>query len=327
MNHMVKKIITGFLCLFLIVTINFFLPRLLPGDPVLMLTGMDEDAISEAKYKSYKERLGVDRPIGEQFVDYIKDIIKGDLGYSYYFNDDVSNIILRRIPNTLQIAIPTVILSSIIALIWGSIAGYRENKLLDNISTTTAIIINAIPGFVLAMFMVTVFAFKLRIFPLGGLNSINIPEGILPAFLDRVRHLILPVITLTIASVPGKYILVRNTVAAAKKDKYVMYAKARGISEIRVIFAHILKNICGPFITIVGLQIGFIISGSMICETIFSIKGMGSLIYQATASRDYPTMQGCLFVTALAVVIATIITDILCISIDPRVRSGIYEEA
>lgn len=327
MNHMVKKIITGFLCLFLIVTINFFLPRLLPGDPVLMLTGMDEDAISEAKYKSYKERLGVDRPIGEQFVDYIKDIIKGDLGYSYYFNDDVSNIILRRIPNTLQIAIPTVILSSIIALIWGSIAGYRENKLLDNISTTTAIIINAIPGFVLAMFMVTVFAFKLRIFPLGGLNSINIPEGILPAFLDRVRHLILPVITLTIASVPGKYILVRNTVAAAKKDKYVMYAKARGISEIRVIFAHILKNICGPFITIVGLQIGFIISGSMICETIFSIKGMGSLIYQATASRDYPTIQGCLFVTALAVVIATIITDILCISIDPRVRSGIYEEA
>lgn len=327
MNYIVKKIITGFLCLFLIITINFFLPRLLPGDPVLMLTGMDEDAISEAKYESYKEKLGVDRPIGEQFVDYIKDLIKGDLGYSYHFNDDVTNIILRRIPNTLQIAIPTVILSSIIALIWGSIAGYRENKLLDNISTTIAIIVNAIPGFVLAMLMVTVFAFKLRIFPLGGLNSINIPKGILPAFLDRVRHLILPVITLTIASVPGKYILVRNTVAAAKNDKYVMYAKARGISEMRVIFAHILKNICGPFITIVGLQIGFIISGSMICETIFSIKGMGSLIYQATASRDYPTMQGYLFVTALAVVIATIITDIICISIDPRVRSGIYEEA
>ena len=327
MKHIMKKIITGFLCLFFIVTINFFLPRLLPGDPVLMLTGMDEDAISEAKYESYKEKLGVDRPIGEQFVDYIKGLMKGDLGYSYHFNDDVSNIILRRIPNTLQIAIPTVILSSIIALIWGSIAGYRENKLLDNISTTIAIIVNAIPGFVLAMLMVTVFAFKLRIFPLGGLNSINIPEGILSAFLDRVRHLILPVLTLTIASVPGKYILVRNTVSAAKKDKYVMYAKARGISEIRVIFAHILKNICGPFITIVGLQIGFIISGSMICETIFSIKGMGSLIYQATASRDYPTMQGCLFVTALAVVIATIITDIICISIDPRVRSGIYEEA
>lgn len=326
MKYIFKKIITGLLCLFLIISINFFLPRLLPGDPVLMLTGMDEDAISEAKYESYKDKLGVDRPLLEQFVDYIKGLIKGDLGYSYHFNEDVADIIIRRIPNTLQIAIPTVILSSVIALILGSIAGYKENSSLDNISTTVAIIVNAIPGFVLAMLMVTVFAFKLRWFPLGGLNSINIPEGILPVFLDRVHHLILPVITLTIASVPGKYILVRNTVAASRKDKYVMYAKARGIPEIRVVFAHILKNICSPFITIVGLQVGFIISGSMICETIFSIKGMGSLIYQATSSRDYPTMQGCLFVTALAVVIATIITDIICISIDPRVRSGVYEE-
>jgi peptide/nickel transport system permease protein len=317
--------VASILCLVVVIILNFLLPRLMPGDPVLMLTGIDEQAISQAQYDSYKEKLGLDRPLIEQFGRYIADLFSGDMGYSYHYNDTVANIMAQRVPATLQIAIPTIILSSLLALFLGYITGYRRNSKLDTFVTSSSIVVHAIPSFLLAMIMVTVFAYQLGWFPLGGLSSIKVPDSAFLAFLDRLKHLVLPVITLTIVSVPAKYLLLRNITAAARDDKYVIYARARGLSEKRIVFVHILRNTVQPFITMVGLNVGFIIAGSMIIETIFSINGMGTLIYQATSSRDFPTLQGCLFITALAVVIANIITDIICVAIDPKVRYGVYE--
>lgn len=296
MKQMVRKMTTGILCLLVVVIINFLLPRLMPGDPVLMLTGMDEDAISQAQYESYQEKLGLDRPMGQQFFSYIKALCGGDLGYSYHYKDTVSNIMARRVPNTLQIAIPTVFFSSIIAIVLGCSMGFQKGSKADTLITAGAIVVNGIPGFLLAMIMVTIFSFRLRWFPLGGLNSIHVSERVFLAMLDRVKHLVLPILTLSIASTPAKYLLVRNTMAAAKDEKYVLYARACGFSNNKIKYIHIFKNICQPFMAMLGLNLGFVISGSMICETIFSIKGMGSLIYQATSSRDFPTLQGCLFI-------------------------------
>jgi peptide/nickel transport system permease protein len=321
----VRRIVTSILCLVVVIILNFLLPRMMPGDPVLMLTGIDEDAISQAQYEMYKEKLGLDRPLIEQFADYISDLSGGNLGYSYHYKDTVANIMAQRVPATLQVAIPTIIISSLCALFLGYITGYRKNSKLDTLLTSSFIVVHAVPSFLLAMIMVTVFAYHLGWFPLGGLSSIRVPDSAFLAFLDRLKHLVLPVTTLTIASVPGKYLLLRNITAAAKDDKYVIYARARGLSEKRIIFVHILRNTVQPFITMVGLNVGFIIAGSMIIENIFSINGMGTLIYQATSSRDFPTLQGCLFITALAVVIANIITDIICVAIDPKVRYGVYE--
>ncbi len=325
MKQTTRRIVASILCLVVVIILNFLLPRLMPGDPVLMLTGIDEQAISQAQYDSYKEKLGLDRPLIEQFGRYIADLFSGDMGYSYHYNDTVANIMAQRVPATLQIAIPTIILSSLLALFLGYITGYRRNSKLDTFVTSSSIVVHAIPSFLLAMIMVTVFAYQLGWFPLGGLSSIKVPDSAFLAFLDRLKHLVLPVITLTIVSVPAKYLLLRNITAAARDDKYVIYARARGLSEKRIVFVHILRNTVQPFITMVGLNVGFIIAGSMIIETIFSINGMGTLIYQATSSRDFPTLQGCLFITALAVVIANIITDIICVAIDPKVRYGVYE--
>jgi peptide/nickel transport system permease protein len=317
--------VASILCLVAVIILNFLLPRLMPGDPVLMLVGIDEQAISQAQYEAYKDKLGLDRPLPEQFAKYIADLFSGDLGYSYHYNDTVSNIMAQRVPATLQIAIPTIILSSLLALFLGYITGYRRNSKLDTFITSGSIAVHAIPSFLVAMIMVTVFAYHLGWFPLGGLSSIKVPDSAILAFFDRVKHLVLPVITLTIVSTPVKYLLLRNITAAARDDKYVVYARARGLSEKRIVFVHILRNTVQPFITMVGLNVGFIIAGSMIIETIFSVNGMGTLIYQATSSRDFPTLQGCLFITALAVVIANIITDIICVAIDPKVRYGVYE--
>lgn len=325
-KQIIRRIISSIICLFVIVLINFFLPRIMPGNPVLMLTGQDEASMSDERMKEYEQKLGLDKPLGEQFANYLGNLFRGDLGFSYHNNDSVGNLLKKRISATLMVAVPSLILSSIAALVLGTIVGYRRNTKLDSGVTTSFIIIDAIPTFLLAMMLVTVFSFQLNIFPLGGLTSTNSSGNGIISFWDRVWHLILPVITVTLISIPSKFLVMRNSVAAAKDEKYVIYAKARGLSTNRIRFIHIFKNVCQSFITMVGLNLGFLISGSMITEVIFSINGMGSLIYDAAIFRDYPTLQGCFFFIAILVILGNIITDIVCIFIDPRQRFGVRNE-
>lgn len=325
MKEVLKRTGWALACLIVVVLINFFLPRMMPGDPVLMLTGMEEEAVSEAKYDEYYRRLGLGNPWYIQLGDYIRALAGGDLGYSYHHNMSVSKLITARIPGTLQIAIPAILISSALAMVLACVAGADRGSAPDTLITIGMVLLNAVPGFLLAMLMVTIFAFRLRWFPLGGLSSPRFSLAGLAALGDRVRHLVLPVLTLSLGSMPGKYLLLRNQVAASAGEKYVLYARARGLSRGRILFVHIFRNVCQPFVTLVGLNVGFILSGSLIIENIFSVKGMGSLIQQATLARDFPTLQGCLLVTALAVIAADILTRFVCVFIDPRVRYGVHE--
>ncbi len=318
MKAISKKLICEFICLLFIIIINFLLPRMMPGDAVLMLTGMDEEAITQAQYESYKVKLGLDKGYIEQFADYFKNLLHGDLGYSYHYNESVSSVLLKRIPNTLQIALPVFIISSLVAFFLGCYAGWKKGSICDNSITVGMIALDAIPGFLLALLLVSFFSYKLSLFPLGGLNSIWVPKG--AWFTDRIWHLTLPVITLTLGSIPAKYLIVRNSVAAAKNEQYVTYALARGISERRIRLVHIGKNACQPFFAMLGINLGFILSGSMICENIFSIKGMGSLLHSSVLNRDFAVLQGCLLVSAIFVIAATMLSDILGVFLDPRIR-------
>lgn len=322
MSNTAKRLISGVLCLLVMVVVNFLLPRMMPGDPVLMLIGQDDEAMSNEQYAAYKAELGLDDPLPVQFGRYIKGLATGDLGYSYHYNSTVMNLLKTRIPTTLQLAVPAVVLSSVLAVLLGCTAGFRKGGKLDTGLGTALVVTNAIPTFLLAMVLVMMFAFELRWFPLGGLNSTVVTGSPL---VDRIRHLILPVIVITLSGLPGKYLMVRNTVAAAMGEKYVVYAQARGLSQSRVQFVHIFRNICPPFITLVGLNLGFMISGSMITEIIFSINGMGGLIYEAASFRDFPTLQGCLLVVSAIVITANILADFFCRMIDPKQRYGAYE--
>lgn len=322
---MIKKLLTSLVCLLVIIVFNFMLPRLMPGDTVLMLVGMDEDAVTENEYEYYLDKTGADKPQWEQFKDYIVGIFSGDLGYSYHHNAEISQLIKSRLPATLMIAIPSVLISASIALILGCLMGMKKGSPIENTVTGLQIIIDAIPSFLLGLLLLVLFSFKLGWLPMGALNSIRVPEAGFAAFWDRVKHLILPVMTIVLGSVPPKYMMMCNTVARQKNEKYVLYARSRGLSDNRIAFCHILPNICQPFISMVGMNIGFIVSGSLVIETIFSIKGMGSLISQAITSRDYPVLQGCLFVSALVIVIANLATDLLCVALDPKVRCKVHE--
>lgn len=320
---MKKKIVTSVICLAVILVFNFALPRLMPGDTVLMLVGMDEGVVSADEYAFYAEKTGANKPLLQQFGEYLLGVFRGELGYSYHHKAEVSQLILRRLPATLQLALPAVILSSLIALALGCLMGMKKGRPVENAVTGMQIALDAVPSFLLALLLLALFAFRLGWLPMGALNSLRVPEG--GALRDRIWHLILPVGTLVLGSVPPKYLMLCSTVARQREEKYVLYARSRGMGEAKIAFTQILPNICQPFLTMVGMNMGFLLSGSLVIENIFSIKGMGSLMMQAVTARDYPVLQGCLFGSALMVVLFHLLTDLLCLLLDPKARCKRHE--
>ena len=324
---MKKKLVISVIALFVVIVINFIIPKAMQGDPVLMLLGIEESTINQETYDYYYRELNLHKPVLIQFGEYFFDTITGNFGFSFHFDQEISSLIRNRIPNTLQIAIPAIILSSILAVALGIPMGMKKGKLSDSTTSFSMIVLDAIPTFLLALVLILIFASKLHWFPFGSLNSIVTPSGFFPKLLDRIYHLFLPVLTLTLATTPSKYLIVRNMTANVRNEKYITYARARGLSKSKIYYSHILKNIAQPFITIVGLHVGLVLSGTLVIETIFSIRGMGSLISDAISLRDFRVLQGCLYISAVTVVVANIITDIICRLLNPKVRLGVYDEA
>lgn len=322
MRKYMKNLLLALVCFLIVLMLNFFLPRLLPGNPIAYLTGFSEEDMTPSQVSYYRQALHLDRPVFVQFGYYLQSLLDGTLGYSYKKEADVSVFIGRHLGYTLQITLPAVIISTLIGLLWGISSGYKKGSVFDKLSTTAQIVINTMPTFLIALVLMIVFCFRYKWFPYIGLNSTEVLEGTAAYFWDRVRHLILPVLTLVIAVTPSRYLLMRNTAGQITEEKYILYAKERGLSDRRIMFGYILKNIAQPFITMVGMSVSTCIGGSLVVENIFSIDGMGGLLSEAVYSLDYPMLQGILFVTTAIMTCSIIVTDIICILIDPKVRMG-----
>lgn len=320
MKKYIKSIAVAVIAFGLIILLNFALPRLMPGDPVHYLTGIDEEVLNEAQYDYYYQELGLNLPVSQQFGRYMKSLFDGTLGYSYHYETTVAQLLKSRIPATLQIVLPAIVISSLLALWLGLLAGSKAGRRLDGFLSSSAVVINAVPAFLLAMALIIIFSLKLGWLPYGNLSSAIIGEE--GAFADRIGHLVLPVATLVIATTPSKYLLMRNSAAQAAREKYMVYANAKGLSFRRVRLRHLFPNVCQPFVAAVGMNIGAMLAGSVVVETVFSINGMGMLVSEAITDLDYPLLQGCLFVIACAVIVASVLTDAVCILTDPKARYG-----
>lgn len=319
MKQYVKNILIAVICFLIVVALNFFLPRMLPGNPIAYLTGFSEEDMTVAQQEFYENALHLNDSLPKQFGFYLRSLLDGTLGYSYKKNAVVSALILEKLGYTLQITLPSVILSTVLGLMWGLHNGYKRDSVLDRVTTSAMIVINTIPTFLIGLVLIIAFCFRVRWLPYTGLSSPNPGTG-LTWFFDRLKHLCLPVLTLTIATTPSRYLLMRNTASRIADEKYVLYARERGLSDRTVKYRYMLKNIAQPFITMVGMSVSTCVGGSLIMENIFSINGMGKLLTDAVYTLDYPLMQGILFVTTLIMVISIVLTDILCIVIDPKVR-------
>ena len=307
-----RKAARYLLAIFIIFTLNFIIPRAMPGDPMTNIFG--EDAIiSESSMAELKGEMGLDKPIFLQYVDYWARILQLDLGYSYHFHSRVSDLIMSKMIWTLILVAPSIVLGGIAGTVLGAIAGWRREDTKNSALTAIVLIIYSTPPYFLSILVLYLFSFKLGIFPLKGFYlSLSLR--------DVAYHMALPICIMSLFSASRNYTIMRGSVIQEKRMLYVAYARAKGLFGDEILFRHVFKNALLPIITVLALDFGFILSGALFIEIVFSLNGMGNLIYDAILSRDYPVLQGAFLLITLMIVSANLIADILYGILDPRVR-------
>lgn len=313
-----QKILQLHLTLFIILTLNFAIPRFMPGDPVISCLGPDAAVISGQDFAALSSQFGLDKPLHEQYAAYWRSLLAGDLGYSFHYRVPVLTVIGEHIAPTLLLLAPSLLLSSLLAVSAGCCAGWKAGFLTDSVLTLLALVIYATPQFLVAMLLVKYLGFTWGLLPTSGISSGLAGSGTEQLY-DLACHLILPVTVLSLSAAAGKFLVMRSSVVAFSQAAFVTYARAKGLPERRILFLHVLKNACLPFLSLVALHLGFIVSGALVVEIVFSINGMGSLIYEAALHRDYPVLQGCFLLLTLLVIGVNAATDILYRLLDPRI--------
>jgi peptide/nickel transport system permease protein len=316
----IQRIVLGFVLLIAVIVLNFLLLQLAPGDVVdsMLAEGGGGDPVLAAKLRA---AYGLDQPIYVQLFKYLGQVLSGDLGYSFYYDDTVSTLILGHLPTTLMLTLSALILAVSIGTLFGVYAAVKPRGIFSNFVTIFSLLGYATPVFWLGMIILLVFALYLPLFPAFGIRTIPEPEHLFDRILDIINHLVLPTFTLTILYLANYSRLSRASMLDVLGADYIRTARTKGLSEFKVIFKHALKNAALPVVTMAGLQLGHIFSGAVLVETVFSLPGLGPLLYESIMRRDYPVILGVLFGAASTTIVANIITDLVYKRMDPRIQS------
>lgn len=299
-----------------VIIITFILVRMAPGDPTYILVGEVGD---ESFVQAARERLGLNKPLHEQFIIYLSNVFRGDLGYSYLRSEPVSKLILDRVPATLILVLTAMFISTVIGVIVGTISAAKKGAVDISLSLLTLFGIS-IPYFWLGQIMLIIFSVYLGFFPLGGMISVGADYQGAYYILDVIYHLFLPALTLAIFNIAFTTKITRGSVLEALTQDYIITARSKGIPERRVIFRHALRNALIPVITYTGFNTSVLLVGAILTETVFAWPGMGSLLYDSIRLRDYPVVLGIFIYGSIIVIIANLIVDILYGILDPRIR-------
>ena len=315
--YILKRILQTIPLLILVSIISFFIIRLSPVDPLAELKL--NPSISKETLKAEQQRLGLDKPLPVQYLLWAKSFIKGDLGVTTT-GEKVSVKLAERIPNTLLLAVVVIFLTWSVGVPLGILAAVRWKTPLDRILTVITSIGMAIPSFFFAILLL-IFAVKSGWFPVGGLTSYNYNElNFFEKFLDITHHLFLPVTVLFTLSLAGLQRQMRANLLDVLDSDYVKFARAKGLSETKVIFKHALRNAVNPMITLLGFEFSSLLSGAALTEFVFQYPGLGRLILEAVLKSDINLVMASLMMGAIMLVIGNLIADILLILTDPRIR-------
>ncbi len=324
MHPLVLRFVRILFCLVLVVSIQFLLPRLVPGDPVLMLLGPEAAILSQHDIELLRREYGIDRSWIHQYAMHWKNILRGNTGYSFHRKQPVSSIIAEHLGRTLWMVLPAVILSIALALMLGTWCGWKAATVFDGILSTTAVFGSCLPPFLLGMILLDIFGFHLGWVSLAGFfPTVEARNAHWWAQVLHILHyLALPILTLTLTHLGGLVLMMRNSAARFRNEPFVTFAMARGISFWRVKFVHVLAAASPPFLHMAALHLGFVASGAVVIERVFSIPGMGTLILEAASHRDYPLLQGCFFVLSLIVMGLNLFADAVSAWLDPREKTA-----
>jgi len=302
-RHFFDRFLLTLPALWLVLTLVFLLIHIVPGDPVEQMLG---EGAAPGQVAELRHSLGLDRPLLVQYGRYLWEVAHGDLGQSLKFQAPVRHIIFERYPATIQLAFLALLVCAAIAIPAGVIAAYRRGRTTDRAVSVFTLFGLAVPNFALGPLLITLFSIKLGWLPVSGRGG--------------PLNYILPAATLGAALAAILTRMVRGAMLEELSSDYVRTARAKGLSTSAVLVRHALRNALIPIITILGLQFGTLLAGTIVTETIFSWPGIGRLTVQAISSRDYPLLQGCILVIALSYVLVNLLTDVLYSFIDPRVR-------
>jgi len=302
-RYLIRRILLTIPVLIGVATLVFALIHLVPGDPAQSMLG---DGASAKEVEDLRVRLGLDRPLLEQYGRFASGLLQGDLGTSFRTSQPVTTAIWERVPATVELALAAMAVALIVAIPLGVVAAVKRGTWADYAAMTTALAGISIPNFWLGPMLAIVFAVSLGLLPVSGRSG--------------AASLVLPAISLGAALAAILARMTRASLLEELRELYVRAARARGVSQSRAIIGHALRNSLIPLVTIIGLQFGAVLTGAVITETIFSWPGVGRLLIQSIGFRDYPLVQGCILLIAVTYVTVNLLTDLIYGVLDPRIR-------
>jgi peptide/nickel transport system permease protein len=324
LRALLRRAIAGLAVIVGVVTLMFFLIRLAPGDPALLLVG---PTATEEQLSAQRKTLGLDRPVIEQYAVWVGQFVQGDWGTSIATGRPVRRMIGEAWPATVRLVGLSLILSYLLGIAVGAVQAARGGRLDTTLSVVTVTLF-AMPGYWLGLMLVMIFTYWLRALPAFGAAGFD--ADFLTGWdrvADRLRHLTLPLVTLTLIGIGGTARYVRGAMLDVKGAPYVTIARAKGLSPIQVTLRHVLRNALIPVLTLLGLSLPALFSGAVFIEAIFAWPGVGRIMVEAVGARDYPVIMAATAVSAILVVLGNLLAEALAAWADPRLRTAVVSEA
>ena len=311
LGYLTKRIAAAVPTVIVVTVLVFAMIRAIPGDPASLMLG---DIDNPALLAEMRHALGLDQPVGKQFLVWVANAFQGDLGMSIARREPVMHLVLTHFAVTAQVVLTATLLACLVAIPAGMIAAWRQNRRADTAIVSTSILFVSMPSFWVGILLIWLFGVKLNWLPVYGFESLA--QGGLGA----LKYLVLPVCAIVLTEIAAITRMMRASTIETLRLEYVAHARAKGLPEKRVMLRHVLPNSFGPTLTVIGLMLGHLLSGAAVIETVFTLPGIGRLLVESIYARDYPVVQGCLLFIALLYVAVNLVVDLLYPLFDPRVK-------
>ncbi len=317
-KYIFKRLLTALGIVLFVILLNYVIIHLAPGDPVRIMAGFDNP--SQEQMDALTQKYGLDQPLYVQFWKYISALFQGDMGISYQYNEPVAQLILERVGASLLLSGTAAVLAVVIGCLLGLYAGRHHGKTLDRTFSGVAYTFNAMPSFWLGLMLILIFASTLKLLPTSGM--VNMRKGYTgwAHVRDVAQHMVLPCATLVAVQIPSYFRITRSSVMQVMAEDFVTTFRVTGMSERKIFNKYILKNALLPIVTVFGINLAYVISGSTLIEIVFSWPGIGVLMYRAISQRDYNLLMGVYLLLSISVAVMMILVDLVYAWLDPRIR-------
>ncbi|MCL2514673.1 MAG: ABC transporter permease [Microbacteriaceae bacterium] len=325
MRYVLRRLVLFVITLWIALTVNFFIPRLMPGNPAEAMMSRFRGKINPAALHALEVAFGINtqKPLLVQYVDYLGNTVTGHFGTSLtFFPQSVGTVLAQALPWTVGLVGVTTVLAFVFGTLIGLVAGWRRGGVLDSILPPVFVITGALPFFWVGLLLVLLFSVGMNVLPNDGAYDVTMIPGFNGQFISSVlTHAILPAVTILIISIGGWILTMRNNVVTVLADDYIRMARAKGLSNTTIMYGYAARNAVLPNLAGFAMSLGFVVSGSILVEYTFNYPGLGYMLLQAVNNQDYPLMQAMFVMITVAVLVAVLICDFLTVLLDPRART------